>query len=78
MDSEMDLIKTDAGVERVWVAAPSDEQMDEPMHTTPSGACCAKFGNDTDVIVKIVKRKMKYLITEEVESIYGKQTQAEV
>lgn len=50
---KVNLTTTDANVARAWVAAVSDEQLKDPMHTTMSKAERANFCNDANVRVTI-------------------------
>lgn len=44
-------IETDADAERAWVAALSDEQIGDPMHTSFLKNVHANYGNDADVMM---------------------------
>lgn len=74
----MNLIKTDADVERAWVSALWDIQIDDSMHTLPSEDKLEKYENDADVIPTGPRSKITSLMAEKADYIYPKRTWAEV
>lgn len=59
-------IATDADVEQAWVAALSDEHMNDLMQTTPSKNECVDYGSDGNIIMKIAGSEIKGLFAEDV------------
>lgn len=47
--------QTDADVERAWLAALLDEQVDYPMHGAPSEGERAIYGSNANIMMKIAK-----------------------
>lgn len=75
---ELDPIKTDAHIERAWVAAILDEQIEDPAHTTSSENEPVRYGNDIAVIMRVARQKINGLIAEEVDGVKADHTEAEV
>lgn len=65
MNKDLKRIKTDAGVERAWVDALSDEEIVFPMQTKQSKIQLENSGNDTDVMMSIARSKIMGFIAEE-------------
>lgn len=61
MNNGINRIQTEADVERSWIVALLNEQIDDPMHTTPSKNDLVNYDNDGDVIMAVAKRKKKGL-----------------
>lgn len=47
----MNPIETEPDVERDWVAALSDEQVEDPMYTALSGDERGNYGSNADVMI---------------------------
>lgn len=71
-------IETAADVKRARIAALSNEQIDNPIHTIPSKDERANYGIYANIMMMIGKTKIKDLIPEKVDHIYADCTQAEV
>lgn len=80
MNNEMSSTETDADVDRARVAGVSEEQIDSPIHTTPSEKkigelrqYCQSYDTMTTA-----RRDIKGLIAEKVDCVHVERTQAEV
>lgn len=70
-------IETVADVKRASVAALSDEQVNDPMHSTLSEVVGASCSSEADIRMKIAKSVKKGLMIEKACRIYVERTQAE-
>lgn len=78
MKSGINSIETDDDVECIWVAAPLDEQINEPMCTIPSQDQCTSYGSYEVELMKICKSKIKGSIKEGASRIHEEHTKANV
>lgn len=78
MNSGMDTIRTDADKDPAWVAAKSDEQIEDLMHTPSSEDHRANHGNEADIMVTIAKCEIGELNADEADHIHAERTQVEV
>lgn len=70
MNIGLNLIATEADVERVSDTALSDERVDEPMNTTPSEKKFRTYGNDADVMMRIGETGVEGLVVQEVDRMH--------
>lgn len=63
------LLETAADVDRALVKALSDEQVEDPMSTTPSVEEQADCGNDAKIMMKIGKSEIMGSVAEEADRI---------
>lgn len=78
MNNAMNLIETDAEIQRAWTVTVTDEQIDDSMHTTPLEDEQASFGSNADVMMTITRSESRGFIAGEVDRIYAGGTQAKV
>lgn len=78
MEARGNPIETDAKVDRPWVAALSDEQRSDPLHTKLPNEEFGTYINDADVMIAISKSRVKGLLAEEVHCIFSERTLAKV
>lgn len=78
MSNGMNPIQTEADVERVSVAALSNEQIDDPMHSSPSEDEVENYDSDANFMLKIAKSRTKGLTASKSNCIYAKRIQARV
>lgn len=69
-------MQTNADVDNVWVAALSNEQVDDSMPTNPSEEERDNYGNDADVVMTIARSDVNGLIAEKGDFTYAERTQA--
>lgn len=74
MSNGMNPNETDAEAIRAWIAALSNMQIDDPMHSTLSERELVNNSNDADVMMTISKSKGKSLIKENVDQTYAERT----
>lgn len=78
MNNGLNPIKTDVDTEREWVAALSDERINGSMHTTSLEDERAKYGNDADIMLTIVKCEINDLVAAGVDRINAERFLTEV
>lgn len=64
MNNATNLNETNAHVERLWVAALSNEHIGSLMHATPSDDERVVYGKDASTIMTISKSEIEGLISE--------------
>lgn len=72
MKNGMNPMETDADVKRARVTAFSDEQVDDPVHTTLSENGRANYGDDAEIMMIIAKSKIEGVLAEEAGKTYAK------
>lgn len=77
MNNEMNPIETNVDDERDFIAALSDEQFVDTMHTMPSENKGATYCSDADIMITIAKSVMNDLIPEKADRSNAERTQAE-
>lgn len=78
IDNGTNPIETDPEFERASVAALSDENINNPMHSTPSENSLENYENDANVMETIAKTEIKEMVAEESNRNYAERTQAKV
>lgn len=73
----MNSIKTGAAVERDWVAALSDEQVDEPAHSTSSEEEFENDGMDAYVMMTDDRSEIKGLMVVEANCNHAERAQVQ-
>lgn len=67
----MNPVVADAGVKRALVAALSNDQMHELLHTRTSEDEAANYSNDGDIMMTIARRKLENLVAQESDRKYA-------
>lgn len=78
MNTKTNPMETDADVERAWVGALSDEQIDDPMHTTPSEGKRASYSSDADNMMTIARSTIKGSVAVDTDCIHTLRTPTKV
>lgn len=65
----MNLIETGAEVERAWFATFLDDQVDDPMQTTPSEEGFKSFASNAGSMLAIARSEIERLISQEFDRV---------
>lgn len=71
-------IEADADVECALLAPLYNEQVDDPMLTTPLEDKPTSYGSEAGIMITIARSKILGFIAEKVDCIYSERTRAEV